>query len=422
MPPTTSFRRRHNGCVEAAPADLLIHGASGVVSWHEEAPEGADAVVLGGGKVLAVGHAAELRRSHAAAAEEDVQGRLLVPGFVDGHTHPVFAVGRAEEFDWRAQGVDYLEIARRGGGILSSVAALRAMPEEELQAVVRGHLARMRRHGTTTLEAKSGYGLDTEAELKSLRVLARAAESLGMTIAPTFLGAHMVPAEHRDDPPAYLALLLEEMLPAVVEQGLAQAADIFVEEGAFSLEMARPYLERAAELGLRLRVHADQFNALGAVELAVELGAASVDHLEELTDSGLEALAMGGSTFAGLLPAVPHFLRQESDAPARRILQAGIPYFVATDFNPGSCYTPSLAEAAHFARVRLRLTAEEALHGVTLGAAASLGLDERKGHLRPGADADLLALDLPDHFHFGYGFGENPVAAMWLGGEAVDLG
>lgn len=407
--------------MNAASADLLLHGACSVVSWWDQAPEGADAIAIASGKVLAVGKAAALRSEFRFAAEQNVHGALLVPGFVDAHTHPVFATGRAEEFDWRAQGVDYLEIARRGGGILSSVQAVRECPEEELLPIVVQHLRRMLRHGTTTFEGKSGYGLTTEAELKSLRVLHAAAKSMNMTLSSTFLGAHMVPAEFQESPQDYLDLLCLEMLPAVQEQGLATSADVFIEAGAFTLEMGRAYLERAKELGFALRIHADQFHALGGVELGVSLGASSVDHLEELSDAGLEALALSGSTFAGLLPSMPHFLRMTTDAPARRMLQAGVPYFVATDFNPGSSYTPSLAEAAHFARVRLRLTAEEALHGVTLGAAASLGLDQRKGHLKPGADADVLALDLPDHFHFGYGFGENPVTSVWLGGTAVSF-
>lgn len=387
-----------------------------MVTWDEHAPEGADSVVVVDGKVAATGREEDLRPLWAAQQEIDAGGTVVVPGFVDGHTHPVFAVGRAEEFDWRAQGVDYLEIAARGGGILSSVRHVRECPEEELLGIVRGHLKRMLRHGTTCFEGKSGYGLSTEAELKSLRVLQQAAEEVGMELRATFLGAHMVPEEHREAPERYLDILCEEMLPAVKEQGIARAADIFIEQGAFDLEQARRYCTRASELGFALRIHADQFHELGGVQLAVEFGAESVDHLEALSDTGLEAMAMSGRTYAGLLPSVPHFLRQEADAPARRMISAGIPFFVATDFNPGSSYTPSLAEAAHFARVRLRMTAKEALFGVTLGAAESLGA-EQKGHLRVGADADLLLLDIPDSFHFGYAFGENPVREVILKGE-----
>jgi len=399
------------------PCQLLVHGAALLVTWDETAPADADALILDGGKVMAHGSTADLRASWAPEQELDAAGGLVVPGLIDAHVHPVFAVGRAEEFDWRAEGVEYLEIARRGGGILSSVRNVRATEPEALLETVRGHLRRMRRHGTTCFEGKSGYGLSTEAELKSLQVLADAAQAEGMELHATFLGAHMVPEEHREDPERYLDLLCDEMLPAVKEQGIARAADIFIEEGAFSADQARRYCERAKELGFALRIHADQFHEIGGTQLAVEMEAECVDHLEALSDAGLEAMAMSGKTYAGLLPTVPHFLRQKIDAPARRLLQAGVPYFVATDFNPGSSYTPSLPEAAHFARIRLNLTAEEALHGMTLGAAGSLGIADRKGHLRVGADADFLVLDLPDLFHFGYAFGENPVQAMVLGGK-----
>lgn len=395
---------------------LLVHGANSVVTWDEGVAADADAVAIDAGKVVAVGKQADLRKEWQPATELDAGGGLVVPGLIDAHVHPVFAVGRAEEFDWRAQGVEYLEIAKRGGGILSSVRNVRAASTEDLLGTVRGHLRRMRRHGTTACEGKSGYGLSLEAELKSLEVLQAAADAEGMPLYATFLGAHMVPEEHRDNPEKYLDLLCAEMLPAVKEQGIARAADIFIEEGAFDLEQARRYCTRAKELGFALRIHADQFHELGGTQLAVEMEAECVDHLEALSDAGLEALAMSGKTFAGLLPTVPHFLRQKIDAPARKLLNAGVPYFVATDFNPGSSYTPSLPEAAHFARIRLNLTAEEALFGMTLGAAHSLGVAEHKGHLGVGADADLVVLDLPDLFHFGYAFGENPVVATVVGG------
>ncbi|MCP4092718.1 MAG: imidazolonepropionase [Planctomycetes bacterium] len=398
---------------------LLIHGAAEVVSWDPQAPTNADSVVVHDGKIAAVGVEQELRKTWQPFGEINAFGGVIAPGFVDGHVHPVFAVGRAEEFDWRAQGVDYLEIAARGGGILSSVRNVREANPEDLFDTVCAHLRRMRHHGTTSMEGKSGYGLSTEDELKSLQILARAGDAVGMEVFPTFLGAHMFPEEYRDNQEAYMDLLCKEMLPAVKEQGIARAADIFIEQGAFNVEQARRYCERAIELGFKLRIHADQFHQIGGVELAVELGAECVDHLEVLSDSGLEAMALSGKTYAGLLPSVPHFLRQKEDAPARKLLQAGVPYFIATDFNPGSSYTPSLPEAAHFGRIRLNLTAAEVMHGVTLGAASSLGIDNRKGHLRPGADADLVVLALPDLFHFGYAFGENPVSQVVCKGDVV---
>ena len=370
------------------------------------------AVAVSSGRIEAVGPEAELRRQFRPRREASAEGGIVVPGFVDAHTHPAFARGRAEEFDWRAQGLDYVEIAKRGGGILSSVRAVRESSEEELQRRIEAHFRRMQKHGTTACEAKSGYGLSTEDELKSLRAIRAAAEATGMAVYPTFLGAHMIPEEHRDEPDRYLDVLCEESLPAVAEAELARAADVYVEAHAFDLTRSRRYLERAAELGFALRVHAEQFECLGGARLAVELGAECADHLEALDDAGLEAMALSGKTYAGLLPAVPHFLRQSADAPARRLLRAGVPYFVATDFNPGSCYTPSLPEAAHFARIRLNLTALEALAGITLYAAASLGAGQRKGRIAPGYDADLVVLALGGVEEFGYGFGENPVRGV----------
>ena len=401
------------------PCQLLIFGAAEIVSWDSQAPSAADSVVVVDGKIAELGQEADLRQRWSPLAEVDAAGGLVAPGFIDAHVHPVFAVGRAEEFDWRAQGMNYLEIAARGGGILSTVQHVRATDPEDLFDTVCTHLRRMRRHGTTSMEGKSGYGLSTQDELKSLQVLAQAGAAVGMEVFPTFLGAHMFPLEYRDNQEAYLDLLCNEMLPAVKEQGIARAADIFIEQGAFSVAQARRYCERAIELGFKLRIHADQFHQLGGVELAVELGAESVDHLEALSDAGLEAMAISGKTYAGFLPTAPHFLRQKENAPARKLIQAGVPYFLATDFNPGSSYTPSLPEAAHFGRIRLNMTAEEVLFGITLGAAGSLGLEQRKGHLRRGADADLVVLDLPDLFHFGYAFGENPLSQLICKGDVV---
>ncbi len=402
---------------ERGNCETLVHGAGGILGQASQAR--ADAVVVDHGQVVALGVADELRREWRPREEIDAAGLLLLPGLIDAHTHPVFARGRAEEFDWRGQGMDYLEIAARGGGIHASVAALRACDEAELVDKVAAHFRRMLAHGTTTCEAKSGYGLSLEDELKSLRAIRAAAERTGMQAHATCLAGHMIPLEHQERPEHYLDMVCEELLPEVRRQDLARAVDVFIEAGALDLAQARRYLERGRELGFALRVHADQFHDLGGTELAVQLGAESVDHLEVLSDAGLEALALGGRTYAGLLPAVPHFLRQKTDAPARRLLQAGVPYFIATDFNPGSCYTPSLFEAAHFARVRLCLSAAEALHGVTAGAAGSLGLGAHKGRLEPGYDADFLLCDLADVHHFGYGFGDNPVRQVFVGGQRI---
>lgn len=397
----------------------MVYGTSELVT--NQPGVGGDSMAITAGKVVAVGSEQDLRAAYDPLHQEDGLGLLGLPGFLDGHAHPAFAVGRAEEFDWRAQGLSYLEIAERGGGIHSSVRAVRQCDEAQLTEIVASHFRRMQRHGTTACEAKSGYGLSIDDELKSLRAIHAAAAQTGMSIYPTCLAAHMVPLEHKDQPDRYLDLICGELLPEVKRLNLAVAADIFIETGAFDLKRARTYLEKARELGFELRVHADQFESLGGTELAVEMEAQSVDHLEVLHDSGMEALAMNRRTFAGLLPAVPHFLRQQADAPARRLIQAGVPYFVATDFNPGSSYTASLPEAAHFARVRMNLSAEEAFLGITKFAAESLGAGDVKGSLAPGFDADFVLCDLPDLHHFGYGFGENPVRRVFRAGKEVEL-
>jgi imidazolonepropionase len=401
------------------PCEQLVFGLRELITLDPDS--GGNAMIVDQGKIVEVGAEHQLRRIYAPRHQVDGKNLLALPSFLDAHTHPAFAVGRATEFDWRAEGLTYLEIAARGGGIHSSVKAVRECPAELLTDIVAQHFRRMQRHGTGFCEAKSGYGLSVVDELKSLRAIHDAAAKTRMQVRATCLGAHMVPLEFKDSPHRYLDILCQEILPAVRQSGLAQAADIFIETGAFDLIAARRYLETARNLGFGLRVHADQFNSLGGTELAVELEAECVDHLEALSDAGLEALALSGKTSVGLLPTVPHFLRLQTDAPARRIIQAGIPYFIATDFNPGSSYTPSLPEAAHFGRIRMNLSAAEVLQGITTHAAHSMGLGHRKGRLAPGYDADWVLCDLPDLAHFGYALGENPVRRLFIGGQEIDL-
>jgi len=372
------------------------------------------AVVVDSGVITAIGGIEEITAAYSPEKTIDLGGQLLVPGLIDAHTHPAFVVGRAEEFDWRAAGISYVEIAKRGGGILSSVAAVRAASEEQLTQKVVEHFQRMQACGTVACEAKSGYGLTVADELKSLRAIAAAAAHTKMEVFPTFLGAHMIPQEHKEQPDRWLEILCEEGLPAAKDSGLARAADVFVESHALNLERSSRYLVRAKELGFALRIHADQFEALGAVDLGVELEAESVDHLEALNDTGLASLATSQSTFAGLLPAVPHFLRQNADAPAGKLLRAGVPWFVATDFNPGSCYSLSLLEAAHFARVRLCMSAQQVLAGMTTNAAYSLGAGDYLGRIAPNYKAKFTALAISDIYHFGYSFGENYASSLGI--------
>ncbi len=411
------------------PVDLLVAGAAELATPEGRTPlGGADlgrirlvpdgAVAVRDGVFVAVGPRAELETKYAPARVFDAGGGTLVPGFVDAHTHPVFLGTREDEFERRTRGESYVEIAAAGGGILSSVRGVRAASPAALLDALLVRLDRFLEHGTTVVEAKSGYGLSLADELKCLQVLAEARRLHPVELVPTFLGAHDVPPEYRSDRGRYLDLLLEEMLPAVAEAGLAEYADVFTEAHVFGLEESRRLMLRARELGFGLRLHVDQLTPLGGAELAAELGAASADHLECVSPRGIEALAAAG-TIPVLCPMVPLFLRQEQEVPARDMVRAGLAPALATDFNPGSCYAQSLPEAMTWGALRLRLSAAECLTAATLNAACSLGRGDRLGSLEPGKQADVVVLDVPDHRHLVYEFGRNPVRAVVVRGEVV---
>ena len=371
-----------------------------------------------GERIVAVGPEVELAARFAPARRLDARGGTIVPGFVDAHTHPVFAGTREEEFEQRTQGLSYLEIAQRGGGILSSVRGVRAASEEELLQRLLVRLARFLALGTTTVEAKSGYGLSLVDERKSLRVIAAANRLQPVECVPTFLGAHAVPEEFRADRAGYVARLVEELLPAIAAEHLAEYFDVFTEAHTFDLADTRRLFTRARELGFGLRVHADQLTPLGGAELAAEFGCASADHLEHVTPRGIEALARAGVAPV-LCPLVPLYLREPQEAPAAALRAAGLPLVLSTDFNPGSCYLQSLPEVMTFGALRYRLTAGECLTAVTLNAAATLGRAHELGSLEAGKRADVLVLDLPNHRHLVYEFGRNPVRAVVARGALV---
>ncbi|HZE29366.1 MAG TPA: imidazolonepropionase [Gaiellaceae bacterium] len=354
------------------------------------------------GTVTAAGPMRELATLAVEGAEElDGSGLCAIPGLVDCHTHPAFLGDRVEEFALRAGGASYEELHAEGGGIMSSVRATRAGSEEELRAAVRSHADWMLRAGTTTFEGKSGYGLDRETELASLEAVATA-EGI-----PTWLGAHAVPPEF-EDADVYLDFALAEVLPGAA--ALAVAADVFVEEGAFGVEQARRYLNACRGARLALRLHADQFNVLGAVELAIELGARSVDHLEATRDGGVRALAASDVT-AVLLPASALFLDRPMP-PARGLADAGAVIALATDFNPGSAFCESLPLVCSLACTQLHLAPEEALAACTVNAAHVLGLADRRGRICRGQDADLVLLDAPDWRHLAYHLGGDLIATV----------
>ena len=415
--------------VRPVPIDLLVAGASELATPEGTSARGGaelgrirvvarGAVAIRGERIVAVGPESELRASFEPAAVLDARGGTVLPGFVDSHTHPVFAGTREGEFEQRTQGKTYLEIAQAGGGILASVRSLREAAPETLLELLLVRLARFLELGTTTIEAKSGYGLSLADELKSLEVLAEAGRRQPLECVPTFLGAHEIPPEFRGRKADYLALLCDEMLPRVAEGRLAEYCDAFTEAHTFDLADTRRLFERARELGLGLRLHADQLSALGGAELAAELGAASADHLEHVSASGITALARAG-VVPVLCPLVPLYLRQEHEAPARRMIEAGLAPALATDFNPGSCFLQSLREVLPWAALRYRMSAAECLTAATLNAACSLGRGHEIGSLEAGKRADVVVLDQPNHRHLCYELGRNPVRAVVVRGRVV---
>jgi imidazolonepropionase len=413
-------------------ADLVLTGISQLATPVGSAPRvAADlgrtsvvddaAVAVHAGKIVFVGErqACAAQVTLADGGEErDLGGGTLLPGFVDAHTHLPFAGWRETEFDERLRGATYSEIAARGGGILNTVDQTRAMDAPTLTQLVRGRLDRLLELGTTTVEAKSGYGLTFDDEMKQLRSLADGGASHAVEIVPTFLGAHTVPREFRERREEYLRLLLDRMLPEVASQGLAEYADAFVDANAFSIDEARQVLCAAREHGLGVRLHADQLADDGAAKLAAELGAASADHLEYASPEGMEALARAG-TAGILLPAATFFLKMDARPPGRRLVDAGVPVVVATDFNPGSCPCESMSAALWFACLTAGLTVDEALTAATLNAAHSLGRGESVGSLEVGKRANMVLHDVPNRYHLVYRFGAPRVSKVWVDGKQV---
>jgi len=373
--------------------------ARGAELAHVEVVE--DAYILCRGEsIAAVGRMRDLGALDGEIEELDCSGLCAVPGLVDCHTHPAWGGDRVAEFSLRARGASYEELHAAGGGILSTVAATRALGDDGLHARVARHAGWMLAHGTTTWEGKSGYGLDRDTELRSLRAI-RAAGGHA-----TWLGAHAVPPEH-PDADAYVEYLIADVLAAAAE--LATAADVFVERGAFDADQARRYLEACRDAGLALRLHGDQFTERGAIPLAIELGARSVDHLEATTADGIRALA-ASDVVGVLLPASALFLDRPMP-PARALADGGAALALATDFNPGSAFTTSLPLVASLACTQLHLGPEEALTAMTLNAAHVLGLHDR-GRIVAGLRADVTLLDAPDWRYLAYHLGGDVVRAV----------
>ena len=376
------------------------------------------ALLCADGLIEGIGsHDEVLRNAGDVDQEVDCGGRCLVPGFVDPHTHMCFPTTREEEFSLRLAGVDYLDILRRGGGILSSVRAVRAASEEEVFSITAERARSALRFGTTTLEIKSGYGLETEAELKMLRVIQRIGEETPVDVVATFLGAHAVPEEYAGAPDRYVDLVAHEMIPAVSRQGIARFCDVFCEKGVFAPEQSRRILKAAREHGLGLKIHADEIHDLGGGALAAELGAVSAEHLLAVSDESLRAMASESVT-AILLPGTAYSLRKPY-ARARKMVELGVPVALATDCNPGTCYTESMPFVSGLAILAMGLSPNEALVGATLNAAYAIGMAGSLGSLEAGKAGDFLLLDGKSPAILAYRAGISPVLEVYKRGERV---
>jgi len=377
------------------------------------------ALLIENGSIVAVGRHDEIKSKIPADAEiVDAEGRCVTPGFVDAHTHLVFAGNRAAEFEQRIAGATYQEIAAAGGGILKTVALTRAASEDELLVAATRHRDWMLRGGTTTLEAKSGYGLDRETELKMLRVIRRMNDEGPARIVPTLLAAHTVPPEYKERRAEYVRFVSEELIPEVAAQKLAEYCDAFCDDHAFTVDETRTVLSAAKRYGLKLRIHAEQFRPGTGAELAAELGAATADHLETATDETLTHLKTTGVQPV-LLPGSVFALSRTQYPPARKMVEAGLAIVLATDFNPGSSPVPSMPFMLSLACVEMRLSPAEALTAATINAAHSLGLGDRVGSIESGKRADFLIHEFTDYRELAYFIAAPARPRVFVGGMEV---
>lgn len=377
-------------------------------------------VLIENGTIRAIGSAKDLEKKTVRDAEIlDASDRVALPGFVDSHTHLVFAGTRENEFAMRAEGRSYQEIAEQGGGILSTVNATRQAAKRDLKKLAAKRLDDLLRHGTTTVEIKSGYGLDPDSEVKMLEVINDLAKEHYSTVVATFLGAHAFPPEYKSNPEAYIDLICERMLPYVAKRKLAEFCDVFCDRGYFSVEQSRKILNVAMSLGMKAKVHAEELGPSGGAALAAELRAVSADHLEHIDRDGIEKLKKSG-VVAALLPGVSFFLNH-GYAPARTLIDSGVPVALASDFNPGSCMSFSIPLMMTIACTHMNMSPEEAITSCTLNGAAALGLSANIGSIEVGKEADIILYDIPNYHHLAYHFGANHVATVIKHGTMLEF-
>jgi len=422
--------RKDEKKVRREQADLIIENASELAT-----PEGGSqkplvgkqmralkiikdaALAVKSGRIVGVGRTATVKSAFKPSETIDAKGKTIVPGFVDPHTHLVFAGSREDEFEIRVKGASYMEIHRKGGGILKTVEETRGASEAELVQHCRKTLDIMLEHGTTTLEAKSGYGLTVEAEIKCLRALRRLNEIHPIDIVATFLGAHSIPAEYEKQRDDYVKLVVEKMIPAVASSKLADFCDVFCEKGVFDVEQSRHILQAGKKHGLKPRLHADELTAFGGAELAAEVGAVSAEHLLFASDDGLGMMAKCG-VIAVLLPAASFSLMIDKYADARKMIGMGVPVALGTDFNP-SCWVENQQLVMALACRQMKMTPAEALTASTINAAHAVCRASEVGSLELGKKADILILDTPNHNFLGYRFGTNLVSKVIRKGKLV---
>ncbi len=416
---------------------MLIHSATQVLTLAGGPQRGKElgrlgviedgAVLMREEKIVAVGPTSELRASYRDEPTLDASGCVILPGFVDPHTHVIWAGDRAREFEMRLEGAKYLDILAAGGGILSTVRNTRTASIEALMAQTRPRLLRMFAHGTTTAEAKTGYGLQTATELRLLKALLALDDELPLDLAITFLGAHAIAPEYKDDPQGYTDLLTETMLPTVQQWWQTHAprlplpfVDVFCEDRAFTLEQSRQILTKARELGFPLKIHADEFDNLGGAALAAALGAVSADHLVKTSEADIEALAKS-ETVAVSLPCTPFGLAEQEYTPARKIIEAGGMLALATDCNPGTAWNESMQFVIALACRFLGMTPAQGIAAATINAAHAIRRVDRIGSLEPGKQADMVILGVPDYRHLGYRFGSNLVRQVVKRGRVYSV-
>jgi len=375
-------------------------------------------IAVNDGRIVAVGTNEEICANYNAEEIFSASGKVVMPGFVDPHTHPVFFNTRENEFEMRIKGKTYVEISQSGGGIRSSIAGVRSASEDELFELAKKRIEKIISNGTTTLEAKSGYGLSAESEIKMLRVIKRLQKELSIDIVPTFMGAHEFPLEYKDNREEYIRILKDEIMPKVADLELAVYCDIFTEDHVYNIEQSREILDHAKKLDFKLRMHADEIEPIGGAELAAEVGAISADHLGAASDAGIKAMAESG-VIATLLPGTIFSLGMKSYARARAMINAGVAVALATDYNPGSCNCDSMQFVITLACLQMKMTPAEAITASTINAAYALEMGDKVGSLEVGKQADILIMDMPNYQFLPYHFGSNNVETIIKHGKVI---